>query len=69
MEVHIYPCPFQTGWIYCDIRAQDRKVHSVHGSAFNAYLQCRHLDVSGTNFNVDVPRENLKKLRELYQNQ
>jgi hypothetical protein len=69
MEVHIYPSPFRTGWIYCDIRASDRKVHSVHDDAFNAYLQCQHLDVSGTNFNVDVPGENLKKLREKYKNQ
>ena len=67
MEVHIYPSPFQTGWIYCDINANDRKVHSVHDDVLNAYLQCQHLDVPGTNFNIDVPGENLKKLKEKLQ--
>ena len=69
MEVHIYPCPFRTGWIYCDIRVNDRKVNSVHVDVFNAYLQSQHLDVPGTNFNIDVPGENIKKLREQYKNQ
>jgi len=69
MEVHIHPSPFRTGWIYCDIRANERKVHSVHDNSFKAYLQCQHLDVSVTNFNIDVPGENLKKLREEYKNQ
>lgn len=64
MEVHIYPCPFRTGCIYCDIRANDRKLYSVHDNALNAYIHCQHLDVSGTNFNIDVPGENLEKLRE-----
>ena len=69
MEVHIYSCPFRTGWIYCDIRAQDRQVRSIHINAFNAYLQCQHLDGSGTDINIDVPGENLEKLREQCQNQ
>ncbi len=69
MEVHIYACPFRTGWVYCDIRANDRQVHSVHIDAFNAYLQCQHLDGSGANISIDVPGENLKKLRAQYKSQ
>jgi hypothetical protein len=68
MEVHVYSCPFRTGWIYCDIRARGEHVRSVHANAFHAYLAFSHLDEPGVNIKIDVPGVSLKKLREKYEN-
>jgi hypothetical protein len=69
MDVHVYSCPFRTGLIYCDIRTKGEHVRSTHASVFNAYLVFAHLDTSRANINIDVPGENLEKLRERYKNQ
>jgi hypothetical protein len=64
MEVRIYSCPLQTGWVYCDVRAPAANLHTVHVDALQAYHQCRHLDQPGVKFQVDVAGFSLKSLRE-----
>ncbi len=66
MDVRIYSCPFRTGWIYCDIRAQGEYVRTVHADSLSAYQQLLHLNKSGVNIQVDIAGKNLKSLRQQY---